>query len=188
MTRDGLAEQKQAARKAAFARRKAAHDPVRASRANEHLTAFLASRPHAIVAAYMAIRTEVDPMEAMEQHAVTGTVGVPVILGEAMPLEFHKWTPGCEMKEGPFGASVPASGIEVIPEIVILPLVAFDQHGTRLGYGGGFYDRTLAKLRADAPVEAIGFAYGAQETTALPREATDLPLDAIITEDGLRHF
>ena len=71
------------------------------------------------------------------------------------------------------------------PEILIVPLVAFDRQGGRLGYGGGFYDRTLEGLRAKGPVLAIGFAYAAQETEALPLEPTDQPLDMIVTESGV---
>lgn len=179
---------KAAARKEAFAKRKAAHDPERSAAANVHLSNFLARHPSSVVAAYMAIRTEVDPLQSMEAFCAHGTVGVPVITGAGQPLEFHRWTPECKMMEGPFGASIPSDAVEVIPDLVILPLVAFDQNGMRLGYGGGFYDRTLAKLRASAPVKAIGFAYCAQEATDLPHEGTDLPLDAIITEDGIRWF
>lgn len=77
---------------------------------------------------------------------------------------------------------VPASGAWLVPDVLIVPLVAFDRSGGRLGYGGGFYDRTLAELRAAGPVTAIGFAYAAQEADALVQEATDAPLDQIVTE------
>lgn len=73
----------------------------------------------------------------------------------------------------------------MVPQIVIVPLVAFDRKGGRLGYGGGFYDRTLELLRASGPVLAVGFAYAAQEADALPLEPTDQPLDMIITEQGV---
>lgn len=86
------------------------------------------------------------------------------------------------MIEGEFGAQIPAAGEWITPEILIVPLVAFDRKGGRLGYGGGFYDRTLELLRAARPTLAIGFAYGAQEAENLPLEATDQPLDMIVTE------
>jgi 5-formyltetrahydrofolate cyclo-ligase len=86
------------------------------------------------------------------------------------------------MVAGPFGALIPEAGDDVVPEVLIVPLVAFDRAGNRLGYGGGFYDRTLEGLRAARPTFAIGFAYAAQEAEALPLEPTDQPLDAIVTE------
>jgi 5-formyltetrahydrofolate cyclo-ligase len=89
------------------------------------------------------------------------------------------------MIAGEFGAQIPASGAWMIPQIVIVPLVAFNRSGGRLGYGGGFYDRTLEELRAAKPTLAIGFAYTAQEDENLPLEATDQPLDLIVTEQGV---
>jgi 5-formyltetrahydrofolate cyclo-ligase len=117
--------------------------------------------------------------------AWTGPVGVPVIDGAGLPLRFHAWRPGVCMVAGPFGVAVPEAGEDILPEVVIVPLVAFDRSCARLGYGGGFYDRTLALLKARAPVHAVGFAYAAQEATALPCEATDLRLDAIVTEEAV---
>ena len=84
--------------------------------------------------------------------------------------------------EGAFRAMIPAEPEWMVPEIVIAPLVAFDRNGGRLGYGGGFYDRTLEGLRATAPTMAAGFAFAAQEADELPLEPTDQPLDLIITE------
>jgi 5-formyltetrahydrofolate cyclo-ligase len=84
--------------------------------------------------------------------------------------------------DGPFGARVPAVADYFEPELVIVPLVAFTRAGGRLGYGGGFYDRTLELLRAKRATLAIGFAYIAQECAELPLEATDQPLDMIVTE------
>jgi 5-formyltetrahydrofolate cyclo-ligase len=111
---------------------------------------------------------------------------VPVIQAAGRPLLFSRWTPGCDMIEGPFGARIPAVTELVEPEILIVPLVAFDASGGRLGYGGGFYDRTLAQLRARRATLAIGFAFAAQEAEALPLEPTDQPLDMIVTETGIR--
>jgi 5-formyltetrahydrofolate cyclo-ligase len=98
------------------------------------------------------------------------------------PLSFREWAPGCELKDGGFGTRIPVRGGWIVPEVLIVPLVAFDRRGGRLGYGGGFYDRTLAMLRAAGPTFAIGFAWGAQEDEDLPLEATDAPLDLIVTE------
>jgi 5-formyltetrahydrofolate cyclo-ligase len=89
------------------------------------------------------------------------------------------------MVKGEFGAMIPEAGDWMIPQILIVPLVAFDRRGGRLGYGGGFYDRTLEKLRATRATMAIGFAYAAQEDENLPLEPTDQPLDLIVTEQGV---
>lgn len=130
----------------------------------------------------MPINTEIDPLPAMEEAAAHGPVGVPVIEGAGQPLTFARWAPGAAMKVGAFKALIPAEPVAMTPEIVIVPLVAFTRSGGRLGYGGGFYDRTLEGLRSARPTLAAGFAYAAQETDALPLEATDQPLDLIITE------
>ncbi len=136
----------------------------------------------------MAIRTEVDPLSAMADLTRDGPVGVPVILGEGQPLEFRRWRLGCQMQDGPFGARIPTGGELVIPKVVILPLVAFDKAGYRLGYGDGYYDRTLETLRATGPLLAVGFAYSAQAAAALPVEPTDQRLDVVVTETGVRTF
>jgi 5-formyltetrahydrofolate cyclo-ligase len=174
---------KSAARTAAFARRAAVHDPA-AARAG-HLSEVLAGYRGVPLAGYMAMRTEIDPTPAMAEAAAYGPVGVPVITGKGLPLQFRLWEPDCAMIAGPFGAQVPATGDWMTPQILIVPLVAFSRTGGRLGYGGGFYDRTLESLRARGPVLAIGFAYAAQEDPDLPLEPTDQPLDLIVTEQGI---
>lgn len=174
---------KDAARKAAFARRKAAHDPMAANAA--HLSACLAGHRGVPLAGYCHMRTEIDPTPAMAEAAAHGPVGVPVITGAGQPLRFRIWSPDCDMVAGEFGAAIPASGDWMTPQIVIVPLVAFDARGGRLGYGGGFYDRTLQQLRAQGPTLAIGFAYAAQQADDLPLEPTDQPLDLIVTEAGI---
>ena len=182
-----LTEIKAAARKAAFARRKEAFHAA-APGQSAHLSEVLAGYRGVPVAGYMPIRTEINPLPAMAEAAAHGPVGVPVIQGEAMPLEFSRWEPDGALREGPFGAQVPVEDNYFDPEIVIVPLVAFDANGGRLGYGGGFYDRTLERLRARRATLAIGFAFDAQEAESLPLEPTDQPLDMIITESGVRTF
>jgi 5-formyltetrahydrofolate cyclo-ligase len=179
-----LETRKAQARKAAFARRKeafAAHHPGAAG----YLSTFLAGHRGVPLSGYMPIRTEIDPMPAMEEAAAHGAVGVPVIQDAGLPLKFARWEPGCELTDGPFGAQVPASLEYFEPEIVVVPLVAFSRAGGRLGYGGGFYDRTLELLRAKRPTLAFGIAKAAQEADDLPLEQTDQPLDLIITESGI---
>lgn len=138
-----------------------------------------------VISGYMAMRTEIDPLPAMVQlHAQGARLCVPVIAGKGLPLDFREWTPDCALIDGPFGARVPATGDWLTPDTLIVPLVAFDARLNRLGYGGGFYDRTLERLRAAAPTHAIGFAFAAQELRDLPLEPTDQRLDALITEHG----
>ena len=177
-----LTERKRAARKAAFARRKAAH-ALDIGACAGLLSSVLAGYRGVSLAGYMPIRTEIDPRPAMAEAAGYGPVGLPVITGEGHPLRFSKWYPEGALKEGPFGAKIPIDDDFFEPELVIVPLVAFDRNGGRLGYGGGFYDRTLEMLRAKRPTLAIGFAYSAQQADHLPLESTDQPLDQIVTED-----
>jgi len=162
-----LAEQKAALRKTALAARKQAHaTPGLGVRATDALLAEIEPWVVSAIAGYMPIRTEIDPLPAMTALAERSRLCVPVI-------------------DGPFGAKIPAEDISVRPTLLIVPLVGFDAACNRLGYGGGYYDRTLAALRAAVPVRAIGFAYAAQELPALPTEPTDQPLDAVVTEAGV---
>ncbi|APX10950.1 5-formyltetrahydrofolate cyclo-ligase [Tateyamaria omphalii] len=177
----GVSEDKAAIRKAAFRARKAAFD-LDAGGASGLLSSVLAGYRGVPLSGYMPIRSEIDPLPAMAEAAAHGPVGVPVIRAEGQPLVFSRWTPDAEMTEGPFGARVPAVEELMEPEIVIVPLVAFTRSGARLGYGGGFYDRTLDILRARRATLAIGFAYGAQEVPDMPIEPTDQPLDMIVTD------
>jgi 5-formyltetrahydrofolate cyclo-ligase len=182
-----LTEIKAEARKAAFARRKAAHEASRPNSAGL-LSEVLAGYRGVPLSGYMPIRTEIDPLPAMAEAAAHGPVGVPVIQAAGLPLKFSRWEPGCPLKEGPFGAMIPEMDDFLEPEILIVPLVAFDRSGGRLGYGGGFYDRTLELLRGRRATLAIGFAYAAQEAVALPLEPTDQPLDMVVTEKEVIAF
>ncbi|WP_170466436.1 5-formyltetrahydrofolate cyclo-ligase [Ruegeria arenilitoris] len=182
-----LTEIKAAARKAAFARRKAAFD-ARMPGAAGRLSEVLAGHRGVSLSGYMPIRTEIDPLPAMAEASAYGAVGVPVIQAAGQPLKFSRWAPEGALKDGPFGAKVPEVDDYFDPEILIVPLVAFDAQGGRLGYGGGFYDRTLERLRAKRPTLAIGFAFDAQEAEGLPLEPTDQPLDMVITESRVLTF
>jgi 5-formyltetrahydrofolate cyclo-ligase len=181
---------KETARKSAYAARKIAHgqggDPI----ACAHLADFLASlAAFQTIAAYMPIRTEISPLPVMADLVVAGkSVCVPVIKGAGLPLHFSRWTPETTMISGPFGAAIPEADDFLTPEILITPLVGFDARGYRLGYGGGFYDRTFERLRKLAPALAVGFAYSAQELPQVPTEPTDIRLDALVTELGAIRF
>ncbi len=176
---------KSLAREAAFAARKVAFAAGQ-GQAAEILADFLADQSGRVLSGYMPMRTEIDPLPAMAAHQ--GPVGVPVIIGKDQPLRFREWSPGAKMVEGSFKALVPEEGAWVEPEVLIVPLLSFDARGYRLGYGGGFYDRTLEGLRARRPVLAVGFAFAAQEVAEVPTEPTDQRLDAVVTENGVRLF
>lgn len=176
------------ARKAAFARRKQAHCEARSAQGVAHLLSVLTAHKGKPMSGYMPIRTEINPLPAMAAMSAWSSIGVPYIQGQGQPLKFANWRPDSDMVDGPFGAQVPASLEFMTPEVVVVPLVAFDGKGGRLGYGGGFYDRTLEGLRAERPTLAIGYAYSAQKADNLPLEPTDQPLDAIVTDDGVTWF
>ena len=182
-----LTEIKAAARKAAFARRKEAFDAGYPAQ-SAYLSEVLAGYRGVPLAGYMPIRTEINPIPAMAEAAAHGPVGVPVIQAAGQPLKFSRWEPEGALKDGPFGAKVPLVDDYFEPEILIVPLVGFDARGGRLGYGGGFYDRTLELLRSKRATLAIGFAFDAQEAEKLPLEPTDQPLDLMVTETGIREF
>ena len=171
-------------RKKIFAKRKLAHSAGDTTE-TVLLSSFLEDFRGHSVAGYKPIRTEIEPLPAMTEMSFYSKVGVPVIQEMNKPLLIAEWTPSTEMKEGHFGAKVPVSKNFFDPELLIVPLVAFDRQGGRLGYGGGFYDRTLEKLKMKKPVLAVGFAYSCQEIEQVPLEMTDQSLDFVITEKAV---
>lgn len=152
--------------------------------ADTALRAALLSHRGKVLAGYLPMRTELSPLAGMAAH--DGPVCVPVIAGRGQALRFRAWMPGGALVPGGFGTSVPASGAWLVPELLIVPLLAFDARFHRLGYGGGFYDRTLAALRAGGGCTALGLGFVAQGMTAVPVGPHDAPLDGIVTEAGLR--
>ncbi|WP_287882570.1 5-formyltetrahydrofolate cyclo-ligase [Paracoccus sp. (in: a-proteobacteria)] len=147
-----------------------------------HLIAALAPHHGKVLAGYWPMRDEADPRPAMAAH--DGPVCLPVVTGPARPLEFRLHDG--RLEPGRFGTSHPLADSPVLrPEVLIVPLAGFDLAGHRLGYGGGFYDRTLGALRSMGPVTAIGLAYAVQEIRTIPAEETDQPLDLIVTDKGV---
>ena len=142
----------------------------------------------AIIAGYAAVRGEVDPFPLMvalanQSHALC----LPRTEGKR--LNFRSWKPGDPLVVGRFNIPEPdAKAKERRPDLIIVPLLAFDRHGYRLGYGGGYYDRYLSEHRPRRTLKAIGIAYDGQEIDELPREATDEPLDAVVTETRVIRF
>jgi len=121
-------------------------------------------------------------------HAQGRDLCLPVVTRIHAPLGFRRWTPQAELTPDAQGVPAPLSGGRLTPQLVFVPLLAFTADGARLGYGGGYYDRTLAQLRRSGEVFACGVAYAGQEVASLPIDPHDQPLDAILTPDGYRKF
>ena len=136
------------------------------------------------VAGYWPIGDEIDPRPALE--AVIGAGGeaaLPVVAGQGQVLIFRQWNRGDPLDPGPFGTAHPnPRAPAVTPDILLLPLIAYDNTGHRLGYGAGYYDRTVEALRAKHGIVVIGLAYDEQEIDAVPAGRHDQRLDAIITD------
>ena len=180
-----VSDAKDAARKAAFARRKLADRSAEAV-ANRHLVDAIREVNGSAVSGFWPIRTEIDPRPAMGDLSESHQICLPVVQGDGQALIFRAWQPDADMVEGAFGAAIPLDETLCTPDILIVPLAAFDQKGFRLGYGGGFYDRTLEGLRGCGKAIAIGFAFDVQlSPEPLPIEPTDQPLDAMVTESGV---
>lgn len=188
------AEAKRRAREAARRQRDSAHAALRASAPALIASNFLASVPLAegsCIAGYAAIGSEADPAELLLRLSGRGhSCLLPRVATRGMPLVFNVWQPGDELVPGDHGTREPKPDApEGRPDIVLVPLLAFDAQGRRLGYGGGYYDRTLEKLRQERRgVVAVGVAFSAQEAQDLPEEEFDARLDWIVTEKGARAF
>ena len=139
---------------------------------------------NAVVALYFPIRDELDTEPLAVALVEQGrAIALPRIAGDKAPLIFKRYTPGDHLARGPYGVMEPLEDAETVtPSIVVTPLLAFTRSGDRLGYGGGYYDRTLAALRQSGDVLAVGYAYGAQEVDAIPAAPLDERLDRIVTE------
>ncbi len=180
---------KRHARRIAEERRAAAHaaaGPSAAAVLAAHGLPFLPPRPSGIVSGFTSFRTEIDVIPLLARLAGDGWVtALPVVAADGAPLAFRRWIPGEPTVPGRFGIPVPhEASAELLPDVLLVPMLAFDRSGFRLGYGGGFYDRTVEWLRAAKPVVAVGVAYAAQEVAAVPRGRYDQPLDWIVTELG----
>lgn len=181
-------EKRRAREKAAKARHDAFHTGVD-DQANLRMRKFLSSQHGNIIASYMPIGTEISTLSTMHALIDSGKeVCVPVVVAKDEPLIFKKWTPDTKMIKGAFGALVPDEAEQLIPDIVIVPLLAYDDKGNRLGYGGGFYDRSLEQIAFARGVNAVGFAYSAQRVARLPVEPTDYILDYVVTEKEVLSF
>jgi len=169
--RDGLSEGQRAAAAAAIA---AASLPVEL-------------QPGTVLAGYFPINSEIDPFPLMRVFASRGArLALPVIIARDHALLFRAWKPDDQLVRGPFGIFQPSSdAMDVEPDIVLLPLAAFDRAGHRIGYGRGYYDRTLMRLRAVKRITVIGLAFSVQEIKSVPAAPHDEQLDCVLTEREL---
>jgi 5-formyltetrahydrofolate cyclo-ligase len=174
---------KAAARKLARAKRATLANIEAPARLAEAMLAEHAPPKGAIIAGYWPMGDEMDPRPLMLALAARGhAMALPVTPPRGQPLAFRAWVPGAALRPGPMGTSEPVAGEELRPDLVLVPLLAFDRAGRRLGYGGGYYDRTLAALPG---AKAIGIAYAGQEMPEVPAGPQDMRLPLIATEAGV---
>ncbi len=147
------------------------------------LDGILSGGSDTIVSLYWPFRGEPDLRPWMQEAAGRGWgVALPVVVAKGQPLIFRVWSPGCRLERGVWNIPFPADGAVVTPDVVIAPLVGFDRAGYRLGYGGGFFDRTLAALSPKATAIGVGHPIGAIET--IHPQWHDVPMNWIVTGDG----
>lgn len=153
----------------------------------DHTINFLVDHPGAVVAGFKPIRNEINVLPTLEAAFKAGhTLGMPVVLGRGEPLIFRQWEPGQPLVPGQFGTEQPGREHPLIePDIVLVPMLAFDVNHRRLGYGGGFYDRTIWGLRRQKQVITVGVAFAGQKVDSVPHTDEDEQLDFIITDRGM---
>jgi 5-formyltetrahydrofolate cyclo-ligase len=140
--------------------------------------------PGTVISGYWPLEGEFDPRPLMTRLVERGhPLGLPVVIGRDQPLQFRDWRPGIALVPGPFRVPTPPpDAAPVEPRILLVPMLAFDREGYRLGYGGGFYDRTLEQLRGRGGALAVGTAFDGQEVNHVPHATFDQPIDWIVTE------
>ena len=191
---DAVWEAKNALRAYAGARRRLAHrqsGPGAGVRAADHCLANLPVPPGAIISGYWPIRDEFDVMPVMRRLSGAGyRCALPYVDKKRHVLEFREWRPGTVMLEGPFRIPEPTeNAAQLTPTLLLVPLLAYDSDGFRLGYGGGYYDGALADLRAaGGPVLAVGMAFSEQLVEHVPHGDRDERMDWIVTERGAMLF
>jgi 5-formyltetrahydrofolate cyclo-ligase len=150
----------------------------------------LAVSPGTIVSCFMPLKSEINPLLLMRKLAAAGAqLALPVVAGRGKPLIMRAYAFGDELAAGQWGIRQPKpEAPEVAPDVLIVPLLAFDRAGYRLGYGAGYYDMTINSLRARKPLTAVGIAFAAQEIDAVPITARDARLDLVLTEREVIDF
>jgi 5-formyltetrahydrofolate cyclo-ligase len=146
--------------------------------------------PDTVVSGYSPIRSEIDPVPLMRMLAAKGVrLALPAVMARGKTLAFRKWSPDDRLMMGPLGILEPSpAAAELVPDIMLVPLAAFDRAGHRIGYGAGHYDYTLAHLRKAKAIVAIGIAFAAQEIEQVPALSHDVALDYVLTEKQLFDF
>lgn len=151
------------------------------------LAGFLSAHPAGVVGFCWPIRREVDCRPVVGDLIKQGWRAVmPTVIAPATPMQCRVWSPGLPMSTDAYGIPIPAGEETCLPDVLLLPLVAFDDAGYRLGYGGGYFDRTLAVLRP-SPL-TIGIGFECTRVTTIHPDVHDIPLDCVITEAGVRDF
>jgi 5-formyltetrahydrofolate cyclo-ligase len=150
----------------------------------------LAIRPRAIVSGFMPLKSEISPLPLMQKLATAGAqLALPAIAGRGQPLVMREWSFDAPLDRGQWGIREPKpEAAEVAPDIVLVPLLAFDRSGHRIGYGAGYYDMTIASLRAQKSITAIGIAFAVQEVAEVPATERDARLDLVLTEREVMDF
>lgn len=179
-------QNKNGMRAAALARRDALDDLARAAAA-QRFAAFAGIfdiGPNIVIAGYMPMRNEADPLPLMRALAGRGArLALPAVVACDAPLVFRAWRESDALIAGPLGTRHPAeTAPQLVPDLVLVPLAAFDRRGHRIGYGGGYYDRTLPALRAQKPLVAAGVAFAVQEVETVPASPHDAVLDVVLTD------
>jgi 5-formyltetrahydrofolate cyclo-ligase len=186
---DAVVEKKAELRRSALARRDALPVETRKEAAETIAArAFpVAMAAGTIVSGFMPLKSEINPLPLLRKLAAAGArFALPVVAGRGKPLIMRSWQWGEPLVPGVWGIREPPPGApEVQPDILLVPLLAFDRSGYRIGYGAGYYDLTIAQLRAKKPVVAVGIAFAAQEIETVPRTAFDARLDLVLTENEI---
>jgi 5-formyltetrahydrofolate cyclo-ligase len=185
-TVESLSDKKAELRREAMARRDALSPEARQAAA-EAIAARkfpLAIAPGVIVSGFMPLKSEINPLPLMRKLAGQGArLALPVVAGRGKPLMMREWVFGEPLVAGVWGIREPQPEAAVVdPDILLVPLLAFDRAGHRIGYGAGYYDLTLAQLRARKLVIAAGLAFAIQEIAAIPATPRDARLDLVLTE------
>ena len=179
-------------RTAALEKRDALSDNKRATAAKAIAKRGLpmAITPGTIISGYSPIRSEIDPIPLLRALAAQGArLALPAVMARGKSLAFRAWSPDDRLMLGPLGIPEPSpAAAEVIPDIMLVPLAAFDRAGHRIGYGAGHYDFTLAHLRKTKAIAAIGVAFAAQEIALVPALQHDVALDYVLTEAKVFDF